>query len=147
MKRIILSIACLISLNACGATADSKTLLGVDSNNDGVRDDIEVYIKQKYPQQDQQNAVMQMARYYQSVMSLDSDSYKDVQTISREGDRSFTCVFKTFKGGSDANGKSIADEIVKLTMNTRKRRKAYKRYDHALDGSVFTIPRENYCDN
>ena len=56
------------------------------------------------------------------------------------------CVFSRF----DAPRGALSPQVVaamyqKLVANTEQRVRTYLRYDHALEGTVYTLPRGDSC--
>ena len=130
---------------------NNSTLLGIDSNNNGVRDDVERWIYEEYKDKHPIYAAiaMEAAKAYQLSISgeghyeeahklisdvigcesyymYDADEFKDPLLISRSEDPS-------------------DDGLLHMMMNTQVRINAYADYDHSLSGRVFggTWPDED----
>ncbi|MFV5490807.1 hypothetical protein [Acinetobacter sp. ASP199] len=175
-KSILLGSFCFIALSACGGESDSSTpqdekittkeqvfqkledegklpklertdsILGIDQDQNGIRDDIDAYIKEKYKDELQKKAVQQFARVSQLKLAVNLEDEVALQASSHEADRAMTCVYKTFKSEPNIDASDVVDEIDNMTTNTKKRLQAYYKYSDALDGFVFTIPQRDYCD-
>ncbi|ENV12861.1 hypothetical protein KTI62_14725 [Acinetobacter schindleri] len=175
-KSILLGSFCLIALSACGGENDSSapqnekittkeqvfqkledegklpklertdSILGIDKDQNGIRDDIDAHIEQKYKDELEKKAVQQFARNSQQKMAVNLENEVELQASSYEADRATTCVYKTFKNNPNIDASDVIDEIGNMTTNTKKRLQAYYKYSDALDGFVFTIPQRDYCD-
>ena len=115
---------------------NNATLEGVDSNNNGVRDDVERKIYEKYHDKLQIALMMDTARVYQKIIVKPVDGAKITQKgISRAIDcRLF------LKRKSDAvkkNGIKYFKFIRENTINTKQRVRKYLDYNLALSGGVY----------
>jgi len=110
-----------------------QTLLGLDSDNDGVRDDIQRYIYLTYPNDEKVRlAIMQIAIQYQGLLSQAEDSdaaFYHATKLARHGE----CL--------DYIAGEIAAEIIAALkaeiLNTRERSTAYIKYNENLAGSII----------
>ena len=128
--------------------AGKQTVLGIDSDNDGVRDDIQRYIYFTYPNEPNiRSALTQMARKSQGWFTPDL-SEEAAYDISVESGTAAECLW--YVGGENANElrKSLKAEI----LNTLARSRQYLEYDKLLAGNFFSLSRlpldEHYklCD-
>ena len=127
----------------------SASIGGPDANGNGVRDDVEAYITQKYPQADQRAAVMQHAAAMQSALLVDKTNISAVKAVSVKSSRAVNCVFRKLDpSGDPTNTKPDAaiDDVSALTTNTKARLTAYLSYGRALSGSVLSVPVGNSCE-
>lgn len=175
-KSILSGSFCLIALSACGGESDSSTpqdekittkeqvfqkledegklpklertdsILGIDQDQNGIRDDIDSYIKEKYTDELQKKAVQQFARVSQLKLAVNLEDEVALQESSNEADRATTCVYERFNNDPNIDASEVIDEIGSITRNTKKRLQAYYKYSDALDGFVFTISQRDYCD-
>ena len=175
-KCTVLGAFCLMALSACDLENDSSTsqnkkittkeqlfhklenegklpklertdsILGIDQDQNGIRDDIDAYIAKKYTDERQKKAVQQFAKNSQLKLAVNLDDEVALQASSHEADRATACVYRTFKSDPNINASYVIDEIGNITTNTKKRLQAYYKYSNALDGFVFTIPPSDYCD-
>ena len=114
-----------------------------------MRDDVEAYITQKYPQADQRAAVMQDAAALQASLLVDPTNTAAVKAASLRASRALKCLFLRFgAGGSSglANPSAVARDTFSITTNTKLRLMAFFAYDKALDGSVISQPQGNTCE-
>ena len=121
----------------------SASLRGPDINKDGVRDDVEAYIKQKPFSDAEKRALLQHARVLQAMVIVDKQDKATLQNIGVAGSASINCVFAKFK--DNQAGLKTLEELESITANTKDRLKSYLAYSEAMDGSVSTIPDHDTC--
>lgn len=125
------------------------TIAGIDANANGVRDDIEAYITQKYPQEEQRAAAMQDAAALQAALLTDPTNSAAVKAASLKSSRAINCVFLKFNSANDPTNASpaiVARKTLAMTTNTKARLLAYLAYDNALNGTVISQPEGNTCE-
>lgn len=119
---------------------------GIDANTNGVRDDIERYIEQKYTGPGQRKSAMQMARAFQQMLLVNKENSAELDRISAKSFRAVACLDHTFVGPDSSNSASVLDEVRAITTNTKDRLKAYLAYNHARSGSVSRLPEGDTCE-
>jgi hypothetical protein len=123
-------------------------LKGFDVNNNGIRDDIERLIAQKYSATPElKRAAEQEARALQK--SMESITRQQALAAGDEIRRAGACTAKVLLGNTAPNEKlfiSISKEIAALTSNTRERFTAYWNAESLAGGGVFRQPDEPVCD-
>jgi len=122
------------------------TLGGIDTNANGVRDDIERYIEKKYAEPAQRKAAMQTARALQQMLLVNKEDLVELDRVSANGFRAIVCLDDSFVGPDSPNSASVLDEVRAVTTNTKDRLKAYLAYNKARSGTVSTMPRGDTCD-
>lgn len=131
------------------------TLLGVDKNSNGVRDEVERWIYKDMPTyhhpEIERVIAMQDAKAYQ--MALVDPTNKD-DKVQKAEERASDCWSYysyskqiPFDGAVEKFGNRLRDK----QFNTRKRLKTYLDYDYTLKGRVFTstplrLLNRSYCD-
>lgn len=111
------------------------TLEGVDSDNDGIRDDIEIAIYALYPRDKKEREIHRnIAHLYQTIMTMPL-SEEMITSTSNAIVTSASCVsefseFNTGIGESVING---------LTFNTPERLEKYDQYLTRLNGRSFEL--------
>jgi hypothetical protein len=165
MKNILLAAVAVLLLNACGSDKPTKplagptvyngynlpaepdpdlnraTLKGIDSNHNGIRDDVEIAIIKTF----KPNTVeMRLAssRIYDKI-NTPNISKKRAMEISDEADLFSACTnYLDFHGYINYNDWTEtyhkADEIL---YNTPDRAIASERYEQRLSGGVYFTPR------
>jgi hypothetical protein len=128
--------------------AGKATIAGIDSDNDGVRDDIQRYIAQTHSNSEKTRAVLtQYAKVAQNAL-LDADDKELSIQHAEEWNRSIDCLDYVASSYQDMSKKS--DELDAVILNTDERTKSYFKYDSQLGGEVFSgfsyDERSNACD-
>lgn len=137
-------------LEQSGAIPDldrSAELAGADSDDDGVRDDVEVYIEAQYEPGPPQAAARQFARTLQQAVEVDPENASAVKALSVESARAVKCIFARFP--SDGTGPApsqVVSELEAITTNTRERLQAYLAFNRALDGTSISRPTGDTCE-
>jgi len=119
--------------------AGKATLAGIDSDNDGVRDDIQRYIALTYPNSTKnQAALTQMAKVMQNALLDANDKQKSVKH-GEEVSKASEC--HTYLLGNDVAAVDASYKMEKdmdsIILNTDARNKAYFTYNDQLGGEVF----------
>lgn len=121
--------------------AGKQTLLGVDSDSDGVRDDIQRYIYFAYPDNEKVRvALTQIAIEYQGLLAQASDpdsAFNHATRMARHGE----CV-------DYIQGETASDTLAALKaeiLNTKERSLAYVNYSNSLGGKmIFGAPLQDW---
>lgn len=157
MKKTYLAICMTGLLTGClsgGSSSPStpaldrsESLLGPDSNQDGVRDDIEMWINQSYSEPKMRSAAMQEARAMQQIFNVDPADQIAVKEVARRLTHAINCVYDTFLSGNPVKPSAqVSREIESITTNTRARLERYLAFNKALDGTTWSTPRGDTCD-
>lgn len=113
--------------------AGMQTLLGIDSDSDGVRDDIQRYIYFTYSDNEKvRMALTQMALEYQGLLSQASDpeaAFNHATKMARHGE----CLFY-IQGEASLDARA---ELKAEILNTKERTIAYINYNNALGGAII----------
>lgn len=124
--------------------AGRENLEGVDSDSDGVRDDVQILIATLFPDEGpQREAAKQLTISVQNAI-LNDASGSDPQTIAPALIDSSACSFLQF--GDDAQ--EMVDRLENALTNTPERLEAYILFNEALAGfeSSGGLPTEEVCD-
>ena len=170
MKKAVIALSCLsILLMACSSLLNpsiqnslkevrtskflknedkTKTIGGIDANSNGVRDDIEGYIKLKYGNNPEFISVyMQYAQELRRKLTLASDDRSVYRRASHEVSRKMVCAAKIdYKVEPE---KMYRDTMIiyALSVNTKQRKAESNRISSLVSGMVFTLPTEEHCKN
>ena len=114
---------------------NDATVVGIDKNNNGIRDDVELAIFKKYPTDKKTRAAaLQYALELQMEFTQVINSPTLVAVIQEEG-RGGICVLDNKK----------TNEIKDLTFNTQIRKDTredlFRKYM-----TSYSLPNENFCD-
>jgi len=127
---------------------NNSTLLGVDVNKNGVRDDVERWIYEKYKDKHpiHIDIAMQAARGYKLVLEHPEKAkeiYAEVDKTAYCEGYFRVCVTKSIKNKFSLERITTANYFIKKIFNTKTRWKAYILYDTLLSGDSYAIPRCN----
>ena len=113
--------------------AGKQTLLGIDSDNDGVRDDIQRYIYFAYPNEEKTRlALTEVAKQYQILLMQVNDPdavFNNAIKMKRHRE----CIW--FLKGEDAA--DILASVRAEILNTNERSLAYIKYSDGLAGEII----------
>ena len=139
--------------------AGKETLLGIDSNDDGVRDDVERYIyhrfsKEEYPKTKIAIA-MQFGRAVQKILVNPQHAYENKTYIYLEnasdcqeyfiGKITKNDTFEVYMNFS--NKHTVFDEYFEdFVFNTKDRLEAYIAFNASLSGHTFSDSRQTIAD-
>jgi len=123
---------------------NNATLLGVDVNHNGVRDDVERWIYKTYRNPIERGIFMQSARAYQKVIVDPKRAHETTRYI----DDAYSCeAYWTFKSQDNNESfkldmyRDLEKEISKIQFNTIKRHIAYQRFNAEFNGETFDSPK------
>jgi hypothetical protein len=115
---------------------NNSTLLGIDSNNNGIRDDVERKIIKKYRDPIKIEVQFQDARVAQKILA---SPLKDAKILERESAKQTSCMFY-LKHQKVISGDDIGTYlrfIENSVFNTKERLKKYLDFNRALSGGVY----------
>ncbi len=124
-----------------------ETLLGIDSDSDGIRDDIQRYIYFTYPKDEKVRlALSQTARVFQELLLSPKDpevAHKNVKKLYCSMD----CLYY-IKGGV-RNAMNIHSALEAEILNTKERSLKYIEFSNSLAGKTTKMTpiddRKNCC--
>ena len=135
-------------------TLNNSTLLGIDSNDNGVRDDVERYLLDKYKDHHKivSEIALQSGRAFQIVLENPENARETTKLMSAA-----RYCYYYFEDFTDSYGNPILiDNYImeykykELQLNTKDRIKAYLEYNHNLSGGVYRAvygpEAKNLCD-
>ena len=124
-----------------GAEAD-KTVAGIDANQNGIRDDVELAIFKEYPNSAKTRAVLLQYALALQMEAVQTVVNKEVVgEVANKQDRAFFCVAKIVPGGGESSvfvaiekyGKFMSDK----QFNTEERKTAHKIfYSYLKSGRI-----------
>jgi hypothetical protein len=119
---------------------------GPDSNNDGVRDDIDAYIAALSITDTQRKAAMQRARNQQAKLLVDPTDRQAVISLSKQSIAATKCMADVFEGALADGSDELAFKIEAITANTPERAKRHINYMAALSGTSVSYPSGDTCE-
>ena len=133
---------------------NKETVLGIDSNDNGVRDDVERYVLKKYKNHHKivSEIALQSGRAFQIILNDPSKAKETTKFMDAAQDCNWY-----FKDDADYFGDKILidhnimnDDFEDLQLNTKKRVRAYLKYNQKLSGGVYRLSkyseRKGHCD-
>ncbi len=125
-------------------TLNNSTLLGIDSNNNGVRDDVERWIYETYKDKHpiHVDIAMQAGRAYKLVL----ETPERAREIRLQVKGALFCAWYYQNDSYRYNDPILVHERIDTFVknkyfNTKDRHDTYKQYDQLLSGGVYNLPR------
>ncbi len=126
---------------------NNSTLLGIDVNNNGIRDDVERWIYEEYPKKLHRELLLDGAGVFQEIMAQPTEKAKETQEgVSRIIHCRIYLTDLDEEIHSDdwlENGEYIKD----LTFNTKERVRKYLDYNIALSGGNYASKPSDWNRN
>jgi len=133
---------------------NNKTLLGIDSNNNGIRDDVEIWILKTYSNQKYPKTKIAIAMQYAKAaqMIIKNPVFKNSTVLNNAVDCENYILFKKAKRlnlkGYKALRFTIKNAIINNKLrdkifNTKIRLKEYFRFNASCNGHIFEIGDSN----
>ncbi len=123
-------------------------LKGIDNVNNGIRDDVDRLIAQKYAKTPEiKKAAEQKARALQKDM--EATTRAQARVAGDEIMRAAECAYQTLPRRTPEDGEyreKMSSEIEALTVNTKERYIAYWNSQKLSGGMVFETPDGSVCD-
>ena len=122
------------------------TLAGIDSDGDGVRDDVQRHIALTYSDSIKtQKALTQQAIAFQNMVMSFGNKTNAIKS-AHDNNRATTCLFYI----RPTDFSEISSKLKSVILNTHARSKAYVEADCLLSGEIFTLvpveERKGCCD-
>lgn len=130
-----------------GALAD-ETLAGVDANENGIRDDVELAIFEKYPNSAKTRAVLlQYALALQMEFTQPIVNKATVTAVAEETSRGYSCIGEVVPRDDMDKFSQITDEYIyfieKNHLNTEQRKSAQKEF---YNDNLRSFELQDGCD-
>ena len=143
-SRLTFLLACSAALWACDdgpppgdlppdpGSAGEQTLAGIDSDDDGIRDDVQIYIAQTYEDAPTRAALTQTARAMLDGIEVSADQAASLDNLAAMT-RGIECTFSV--RGDDAS--EALGGLRDVVVNTRARLGAFLALDAQAGGGTF----------
>jgi transcriptional antiterminator Rof (Rho-off) len=135
--------AAIAALEATGTIPKldrSDSLVGPDLDGNGVRDDVDAWIKSKLTDPKQIAAAMQYARAMQKTLLVEKGNRIAAKAQSLISHKAVDCLFVQFENkNTTISLDRIMDGVKAVTTNTKERLQAYLAYNKALDGTTSSL--------
>jgi hypothetical protein len=123
----------------------SSDIKGPDTDNNGIRDDIDTWIAALPITDTQSKATQQAARVMQRELLANTDDRTVLDLLGNASMAAVKCLGDSFKPEYQ-KGLDLSAQIEALTANTKARAKQYLAYNRARSGSVTELPKGNTCE-
>lgn len=134
-------------------TVNNSTLLGIDVNDNGVRDDVErwIYITYRDKHPIYVDIALQAGRAYKQVLETPENA-KEIRKIVNAP---LLCGWYYQNDAEEFGDPILVNERIDTKVeskyfNTEERRDTYNKYDKLLSGGVYDLPwaseRKSFCD-
>jgi hypothetical protein len=120
--------------------AGKLTLEGIDSDHDGVRDDIQRYIAYTAPTSPNiRGSLSQLAISYEHILDLSSSPVATLVAVANDNHRALDCL--AYATGEDGQaGLVLFEGLQAQSLNTKARSLAFATTESALSGTFFPPP-------
>ena len=116
-----------------------KTLEGIDSDGDGIRDDIEIYIASEYHNNPELHEALNRYAISKLKILVMSENEGFVLQEDQQSQRAIGCVYHLL---STAEARSTLRKLRAVIHNTYERTSAAIVADRHLSGKAFKLPEE-----
>jgi hypothetical protein len=123
----------------------SADLRGPDTNNNGVRDDIDRWIDSQSYSTSQKNAAIQSARALQETLFVNLTDPVQLKNAHDNITKAVGCVRRQFSSAQSIDPSKVLKTLQKYTMNTEGRALTYIKFNEALNGSQTELPNGDTC--
>ncbi len=123
----------------------STDIKGPDTDNNGIRDDIDAWIAAQPITDAQKKATQQIAKVQQAKLLVDLSDQTSLQALGEKTAAAVVCMSDSFAPHRQA-GRDLGNQIEAITANTKERTKQYIAYNRARSGSVTELPSGNTCE-
>ncbi len=145
-NQITLNIKWIVNGHELPPMPDEKlnnsTLLGIDINNNGVRDDVERWIYKTYKHPIERGIFMQSAKAYQKIIVEPKKAHETV----KYSDKALSCREYMINTIPELKTKYEflypTKPLKEIQFNTSERYIAYDRYNREFNGEVLGIPED-----
>ncbi len=121
---------------------NSDSLIGIDKNRDGVRDDVERAIYFQDLRQIERELMMQEARLFQSILVDKELNRRPRVSLLDRSDKVMGCTFYLYLEHNMRFGRNSA-YLEEITFNTDARRLSYSKHKAILNNNKQQLKRQN----
>jgi hypothetical protein len=123
----------------------SSDIKGPDTNNNGIRDDIDAWIAAQPITEVQKKAAQQIAKVQQATTLVDLNDKAALQTLGDRTAAAVVCLSRVFAPDQQA-GSDLGAKLEAISANTKERAMQYIKYNRASSGSTTSLPSGNTCE-
>ncbi len=118
--------------------AGRKTIEGIDSDHDGLRDDVQRWIYARYPKDERkQKALRQMALSCQFDLQVKLNNKEEVEKALRKVAKAVACLSTVFADHSNLENIVEGEYTEAKVFNTKERTMKYIEYNYHLNGTFL----------
>lgn len=153
MKKKLICLLCALVLTSCDDSDNSNKLAvsapvqriaELDTDNNGVRDDVDAYIAKQGYTAPQLKSVQQIAKAQADILLVDIGNQDALRSSDLILQKSINCVFSKFP--DTGQSAVVIKNIEKITANTNARVEKYIKYQIAMNGKVLASPQGDTCE-
>lgn len=123
----------------------SETIIGIDRNKNGIRDDIELIIRESYEEPLTKQLVLDLAKSLQDTLAVDPANEKQVVRAYAATEQSINCLGHHL-GDNDLQASKVAEGLSELTHNTGPRFSHAVSFENALTNiQPEALPKLHAC--
>jgi hypothetical protein len=119
---------------------NDSTLLGVDVNDNGVRDDVERWIYDNYEHPIERGIFMQNSRAYNSLLTTEPVKHQENENMNNIISCQFFLEDNNNYISQKYEYKYFSTDLKVIQFNTVKRIIAKRKYELSLSGGVYSLP-------
>jgi hypothetical protein len=112
--------------------AGKATLEGIDTDKDGLRDDVQRYIYMNFNKEDERKVLINLANNIQ-IMILNSQDKNSAINAAQQMSLNLECLYYL----NSTNASKVVENIEALSANTELRFAAYMKANENLSGETF----------
>lgn len=127
---------------ALPALNQDESVNGPDGNANGVRDDLDVYVNGLPFDDGQKSAMRQLSAALEQAMKIDLQNADAKALASTAIANAAACLHAKFP---TAQSSQMSRDVQHFTVNTPNRIAAYRKFDAAMGGSTFKLPKGDGC--
>ena len=144
IKLFVLSV--FLFASGCDSGDRSSSLLGLDADRNGVRDDIQEYIDGLELTDQQRYFVGNYAASKQKLFLVDLDDSDAVLAYTLDLSQNMYCVLLQFNDPDDTLvSHKLIEKISKKTLNTKKRKMVSEKFDNATPLVMYIDSHADKC--
>lgn len=121
-----------------------STLLGIDTDQNGIRDDIDLFIVSTPATNTEKRALSQQAKALNALLTADLSNSIKIKILGESVGRAAFCQAEVL---ADDRFQIYRENIRAYTFNTITRIQAYDRFNEAASGMKFSTKPTNNCDS
>lgn len=123
----------------------SDDIAGLDADNNGIRDDIDIYINSLPITLSKKKLLSEHARHVQLSITVEPNTRANEEEFARNLVLSYICYIRAFDSSEKDDARDYRKNIQSFTANTYERAKRLHQYDLSRNGSVISLPPADAC--